>query len=205
MTLQPDTFKSLVKAAAEQVIASAPRVDRARSGDRRRRPRAQHEARIRGGARRARCDCRKPLPEALKAIGKTLVMTVGGASGPLYGSLFMARGKRCRSRSRPRRSGRGLRQRSRGGERARQSQVGEKTMLDVLRSGSGCLKARPAGRMIARVRADASAADATAPMQATKGRASFLGDALDRPYGSGRAARARCCSTRSCKPLEGRQ
>ena len=35
----------------------------------------------------------KPLPEALKAIGMTLVMKVGGASGPLYGTLFMALAK----------------------------------------------------------------------------------------------------------------
>ncbi|TIX02840.1 MAG: DAK2 domain-containing protein, partial [Mesorhizobium sp.] len=35
----------------------------------------------------------KPLPEALKAIGTKLVMTVGGASGPLFGTLFMALGK----------------------------------------------------------------------------------------------------------------
>src|SRR5437868_15143393 len=35
----------------------------------------------------------KPLPEALKAIGMRLVMKVGGASGPLYGTLFMALGK----------------------------------------------------------------------------------------------------------------
>ena len=33
------------------------------------------------------------LPDALKAIGTTLVMKVGGASGPLYGTLFMALGK----------------------------------------------------------------------------------------------------------------
>src|SRR5262249_11071632 len=35
----------------------------------------------------------KPLPEALKAIGTTLVMKVGGASGPLYGTLFLTLGK----------------------------------------------------------------------------------------------------------------
>ena len=35
----------------------------------------------------------KPLPEALKAIGTALVMKVGGASGPLYGTLFMTLGK----------------------------------------------------------------------------------------------------------------
>src|SRR6476661_3064259 len=35
----------------------------------------------------------KPLPDALKASGQTLVMKVGGASGPLYGTLLMAFGK----------------------------------------------------------------------------------------------------------------
>ena len=35
----------------------------------------------------------KPLPEALKAAGTQLVMKVGGASGPLYGTLFMSLGK----------------------------------------------------------------------------------------------------------------
>ena len=34
----------------------------------------------------------QPLDEAFKSIGKTLVMTVGGAAGPLYGSFFMAAG-----------------------------------------------------------------------------------------------------------------
>jgi dihydroxyacetone kinase-like protein len=35
----------------------------------------------------------KPLPEALKGVGTTLVMKVGGASGPLYGTFFLALGK----------------------------------------------------------------------------------------------------------------
>ena len=38
----------------------------------------------------------KPLPDMLKAIGMQLVMKVGGASGPLFGTLFMALGKGCR-------------------------------------------------------------------------------------------------------------
>ena len=44
----------------------------------------------------------KPLPEALKAVGMTLVMKVGGASGPLYGTLFMTLGKELPPESRPR-------------------------------------------------------------------------------------------------------
>jgi len=35
----------------------------------------------------------KALPEMLKAIGMTLVMKVGGASGPLVGTFFMELGK----------------------------------------------------------------------------------------------------------------
>src|ERR1044071_5819976 len=35
----------------------------------------------------------KSLPDALKEIGTQLVMKVGGASGPLYGTLFMTLGK----------------------------------------------------------------------------------------------------------------
>ena len=35
----------------------------------------------------------KPLPEMLKTIGMTLVMKVGGASGPLVGTFFMELGK----------------------------------------------------------------------------------------------------------------
>ncbi len=35
----------------------------------------------------------KSLPEMLKAIGLTLVMKVGGASGPLVGTFFMELGK----------------------------------------------------------------------------------------------------------------
>src|SRR5712692_2630632 len=34
-----------------------------------------------------------PLGPALEAMGKVLVMKVGGASGPLYGSLLMAMGR----------------------------------------------------------------------------------------------------------------
>ena len=35
----------------------------------------------------------KPWPDFLKGVGTMLVMKVGGASGPLYGTLFMGLGK----------------------------------------------------------------------------------------------------------------
>ena len=92
MSLQPETFKSLVRAAAERVIASAPELtalDQA-IGD------GDHGANMKRGfeAVLGKLDAigAQPLDEALKALGKTLVMTVGGAAGPLYGSFFMAAG-----------------------------------------------------------------------------------------------------------------
>ena len=92
MTLEAETFKSLVRAAAEQVIASAPELtvlDQA-IGD------GDHGTNMKRGfeAVLTKLDVigTQPLDEALKTIGRTLVMTVGGASGPLYGSFFMAAG-----------------------------------------------------------------------------------------------------------------
>src|SRR6202007_1798596 len=93
MTLQFDTFKSLVKEAAEKVIASAPELtalDQA-IGD------GDHGTNMKRGfeAVLSKLDTisAQPLDEAFKTIGKTLVMTVGGASGPLYGSFFLAAGE----------------------------------------------------------------------------------------------------------------
>ena len=178
MSLQPETFKSLVRAAAERVIASAPELtalDQA-IGD------GDHGANMKRGfeAVLGKLDAigAQPLDEALKTLGKTLVMTVGGAAGPLYGSFFMAVGDAL---SRSKRLPEDLAEVFGSGVNAvsarGRSQPGEKTMLDVLFPVLEVLKAE-AGRpdLIERVRAAASEATArTVPMQATKGRASFLG------------------------------
>jgi dihydroxyacetone kinase-like protein len=177
MTLQPDTFKSLVKVAAEQVIASAPELtalDQA-IGD------GDHGTNMKRGfeAVLSKLDAigSQPLAEAVKTIGKTLVMTVGGASGPLYGSFFLAAGEALSRKTLPEDLaevfGSGVDAVSARGR----SQAGEKTMLDVLVPVLETLRAN-AGRadLIERVRSTANEAVArTAPMQATKGRASFLG------------------------------
>jgi phosphoenolpyruvate---glycerone phosphotransferase subunit DhaL len=177
MSLRPETFKTLVSAAAEQVIANAPELtslDQA-IGD------GDHGANMKRGfeAVLGKLDAlgAQPLDEALRTIGKTLVMTVGGASGPLYGSFFMAAGDALRGKQLPEDLaevfGAGV-----GAVSARgRSQPGEKTMLDVLFPVLETLKTA-AGRpdLIDRVRMTASEAVArTVPMQATKGRASFLG------------------------------
>ncbi len=116
----------------------------------------------------------KPLPEALKAAGTKLVMTVGGASGPLFGTLFMTLGKELPAvRSRAELTvalGKAIDAVAARGK----SQAGQKTMLDVLHPVHAALAAGKSGAEIAAA-ADA-AAEATRPMKAIRGRASFLGD-----------------------------
>ena len=206
MTLQPDTFKSLVEDAAEQVIASAPELtalDQA-IGD------GDHGSNMKRGfqAVLGKLDTigAQPLDEALKTIGKTLVMTVGGASGPLYGSFFLAAGEALSQKELPEDLaevfGSGVNAVSARGR----SQAGEKTMLDVLVPVLEILKAE-AGRsdLIERVRATASEAVArTAPMQATKGRASFLGSRSIGHIDPG--AKSSCVLLHAvCSTLEARQ
>ncbi len=113
----------------------------------------------------------KPLPEALKAVGMALVMKVGGASGPLYGTLFLTLGKTL-----PSQPGRddlvaGFAAAIDAVKARGKSEVGQKTMLDVLAPTQVAIAE---GRDPAAAAAEAS--EATIPMKALRGRASFLGD-----------------------------
>jgi dihydroxyacetone kinase-like protein len=178
MNLEASTLKSLITAAAEQVIASAPALtalDQA-IGD------GDHGANMKRGfeAVLGKIDAiaAQPLGEAVKTVGKTLVMTVGGASGPLYGSFFMALGDAITA---GRRLPKDLAEIFACGVDAvsarGRSKAGEKTMLDVLVPVLQILRS-DAGRpdLMLRVRTAASeAVERTAPMLATKGRASYLG------------------------------
>jgi dihydroxyacetone kinase-like protein len=118
----------------------------------------------------------KPLPDALKAAGQILVMKVGGAAGPLYGTLLMALGKDL-----PPAPNRGDLVRAVGAaveavKRIGRSDIGQKTMLDVLGPVSEEL-AVDGPAVLERVRErGVAAANATVPMRAIKGRASFLGE-----------------------------
>ncbi|TIM00906.1 MAG: DAK2 domain-containing protein, partial [Mesorhizobium sp.] len=106
--------------------------------------------------------------------GTKLVMTVGGASGPLFGTLFLALGKEISAA--PDRAnltaafGKAIEAVAARGK----SQVGQKTMLDVLQPVHDALLQGKTAPEIAGI-ADA-AAEATVPMKARRGRASFLGD-----------------------------
>jgi len=123
-----------------------------------------------------------PLAQALQKAGTALVMKVGGASGPLYGSLLMSMGKAA---AEPPADAAALAAIWAEGieavKRRGKSDVGEKTMLDVLVPALEALRAAAADGLereaiIARVRGAAKeGVAATEPMQATKGRASYLG------------------------------
>ena len=116
-----------------------------------------------------------PLGPALHKAGMALVMKVGGASGPLYGSLLMSMGKAAVE---PPASAQDLAAIWAEGieaiKRRGKSDVGAKTMLDVL---IPVHDAMVNGGDIAAIRQVADSALAvTKDMLATKGRAAFLGE-----------------------------
>lgn len=118
----------------------------------------------------------KPLADVLKYVGTTLVMKVGGASGPLYGTLFLTLGKELAAQSDLANLARSLSLAIEAVQKRGKSEPGQKTMLDVLAPVLDEL-AQGDGSLADRVKRRAfSAAEATIPMRATRGRASFLGD-----------------------------
>ncbi|MBU4528141.1 MAG: dihydroxyacetone kinase subunit L [Hoeflea sp.] len=115
-----------------------------------------------------------PVPNAIKAAGMKLVMTVGGASGPLVGTFFMTLGKELPADF-DRDALVTAYEKAVDAVAARgKSQAGQKTMLDVLYP---ILDAAKHGADLNQIAARAkAAAEATIPMLATRGRASFLGE-----------------------------
>ena len=123
------------------------------------------------------------LPAALQKLGMTLVMKVGGASGPLYGSFFMAMGKALPAG--PADLGDVAAMLTEGVEAVKKrgkSDAGEKTMLDVLDPveqalSDACAAPSALPDLLASLRAAADQGlEATRDMLATKGRASYLGE-----------------------------
>jgi len=114
----------------------------------------------------------KPLAEALKSVGTKLVMTVGGASGPLYGTLFLTLGKELAAN--PEAYAVAFRKAVDAVAARGKSEINQKTLLDVLYPVADALDA---GRSKADVVEIARAAVAgTRDRKAIRGRASFLGD-----------------------------
>jgi phosphoenolpyruvate---glycerone phosphotransferase subunit DhaL len=119
----------------------------------------------------------------LKKVGMTLVSSVGGASGPLYGTFFL----RMATTAADRESLDGpafaaaLRAGLDGVVQRGKAQAGDKTMVDALAPAVDALDGALAGgaRLGVALRAATAAAeagrDATTAMLARKGRASYLG------------------------------
>ena len=119
----------------------------------------------------------------------TLVSTVGGASGPLYGTAFIRAGMALADRYEltPAEVVVALEAALEGIMARGKAQRGEKTMVDAIGPGIDVLKeAQASGEdFIAAMRRSVAAVEAgmkaTIPMLATKGRASYPGRAQHRP------------------------
>ena len=116
----------------------------------------------------------KSMPQMLKAVGLTLVMKVGGASGPLVGTFFMELGKALPEQ--PTRADLvAATDKAIDAVKARgRSEAGQKTLLDVLVPVQAIFAA--GGNPAAIAAEAAKAAERTTPMLAIRGRASFLGE-----------------------------
>lgn len=112
----------------------------------------------------------------LKTVGMTLVSTVGGASGPLYGTAFMKAGAKMAGKMEV-----GmedflvmLNEAIQGIMMRGKSTVGEQTMLDAMVPAYEAIKAE--GTLAAGMEAAKAGVEKTKDMIATKGRASYLGE-----------------------------
>lgn len=123
----------------------------------------------------------KDVGTILKNVGMTLVSTVGGASGPLYGTAFMKAGGKMAGKAEV-----GLEdflvmlnEAVEGIKMRGKSTTGEQTMLDAMVPALEAMRAT-AGTDSQRLQAGLSAAkegvERTKDMIATKGRASYLGE-----------------------------
>lgn len=105
--------------------------------------------------------------EAAKLVGMKLVSTVGGASGPLYGTFFLRFANGADFTPAFRAGVDGVAARGKSGP-------GDKTMLDALIPAAEALEA--GNSLDEAARAAAAGRDATIPLVARKGRASYLGE-----------------------------
>ena len=116
------------------------------------------------------------LNESLKTMGKICVATIGGSSGPVFGTLLMTLGKELPANPAPADLARALRLSIEALTRLGKAEVGQKTLLDVLDPVQKVLAAG-GDNLLNRVRQCAfDSATATAQMDAARGRSSFLGD-----------------------------
>jgi phosphoenolpyruvate---glycerone phosphotransferase subunit DhaL len=115
----------------------------------------------------------------LKAVGMALVSKVGGAAGPLYGTLFLQMGTATAGQSELDLAGwtAALEAGVKGVQARGKAELGDKTMIDALAPAVEALKSGSELGDALRASADAARAgmEATTPLEARKGRASYLG------------------------------
>jgi dihydroxyacetone kinase-like protein len=113
----------------------------------------------------------------LKAVGMALVSSVGGAAGPLYGTLFLQMGSSATGKEELDVAGwtDAVEAGIKGVQARGKAQPGDKTMLDALLPALDAL--RQGGDDALERAADAAeeGMKATIPLEARKGRASYLG------------------------------
>ncbi len=172
---------SLIRAATETLVAHVDELTELDSaiGD------GDHGLNMKRGALAIQArldDWRKssaPLNDALKAAGTTCMATIGGSSGPVFGTLLVTLAKELPAEPKPADLAAAIAAGIAALTRLGKAEVGQKTLLDVLDPVRQVLAdgAADDADLKARVRQCAlDSAAATATMAASRGRASFLGD-----------------------------
>ncbi|MFF2523236.1 dihydroxyacetone kinase subunit DhaL [Streptomyces liangshanensis] len=139
---------------------------------------ADHGANLQRGFRAVTAALEKEGPLAPGAVltlaGRQLISTVGGASGPLYGTLLRRTGKELGDAPAvtPARFAEALAAGVAAVAQLGGAKAGDKTMLDALEPAVAVLGTSFAGG----AEAARAGALATVPLQARKGRASYLGE-----------------------------
>lgn len=124
----------------------------------------------------------KDIGTVLKTVGMTLVSTVGGAGGPLYGTLFMQMGTATAGKMELTLADwtAALEAGVNGVIMRGKANPGDKTMVDALTPALNALKAASNSPLPEALRLSAQAAEQgkldTIPLVARKGRASYLGE-----------------------------
>ena len=122
-----------------------------------------------------------PPGKVLMTAGRTLVSKTGGASGPLYGTALRRAGKALGDAAEVDATalGAALRAALDGVQELGKAEEGDKTMIDALAPAVTAYEAAAGDGLAAAARAALDAAEkgaeATVPLQARKGRASYLG------------------------------
>ena len=123
------------------------------------------------------------VAEVLKTVAKTLMSTVGGAAGPLYGTAFLRASKAAGDGELDAAGVAAIIEGALGGIQARgKATTGEKTMVDAWTPALDAARAAAESGADAVATLQAAATDAeagaaaTEPLRATKGRASYLGE-----------------------------